>query len=809
MSTSPRRLGKYELQERLGRGGMAEVWKAHDTQLRRYVAIKLLHADLQADPSFITRFEREAQVIASLHHPNIVQIHDFHISRPPEVESTIAYMVMDYVEGQTLAEYIRTTSRVGKIPAPTDIVHLFTPIASAIDYAHQKGMVHRDIKPANILLDKRNITRNPMGEPILSDFGIAKLLGATTGTLSGWWLGTPLYISPEQAMGSPGNERSDIYSLGIILYEICTGVLPFQGETPAAIMMQHINTMPTSPALINPNIPPALTMVILRSISKDPAARFPAASSLVAALAESLNLPVPETLNIPAYPVDAMYSPTYLSPARPNIPPGMTPSGPSLPIMGASSASQPVALSTPPSAIQQSATPPGRGPANSTPVIGGFSGGSAMGQSAPNMPAVTSLQQPQTLSSSSTVLHPSPQTPAPPSSPPAPGKRRRGLLIALIALLIIALAGSGLGAFLLFTSKAPPVTVASNSVLGHVFFLSSGKVKETDNRGINDQLVIDLHNLKDPDPGKSYYAWLVSDTTVTELVTVPIGKLTLNHGSIYVFYPGDAEHTNLIAHYSRFLITQEDTNAPPLTPSLNQSAWSYYAELPQKVNPADNLSMLSHLRHLLSADPTLDKLNLPGGLNIWLFRNTQKVLEWAGSARDDWTTKTPQNTHKHLIRILEYLDSLQYVQLDVPDRPFVNYVNNTIAQVPLLAFPDAVNQKPPDYLHHIDKHMHAVVQAPGVTPQQSQLATEIDKAINNVGKWLSQVRADAKQLVVMDDQQLLQPSSLDILNDMVTQATYAFIGQPNPVTNRVDPGVSQIYYDIQRLATFDVTVYKA
>src|SRR5437588_12872232 len=170
MSTLTQRLGKYELRERLGRGGMAEVWKALDTQLQRYVALKILHADLQNDPSFITRFEREAQVIASLHHPNIVQIHDFQIAHPPESSSTIAYMVMDYVEGTTLAEYIRTTSRMGKFPSATEIVQMFASISRAIDYAHQKGMIHRDIKPANILLDTRHTTHNAMGEPVLTDF---------------------------------------------------------------------------------------------------------------------------------------------------------------------------------------------------------------------------------------------------------------------------------------------------------------------------------------------------------------------------------------------------------------------------------------------------------------------------------------------------------------------------------------------------------------------------------------------------------------------------------------------------------------
>ena len=189
-STGPRRLGKYELRERLGRGGMAEVWKAYDPQLERYVAVKLLHADLQSDPEFIMRFSREARVIASLHHPNIVQIHDFQVSQPPESNHSTAYMFMDFVEGQTLANYMRTTSRIGKFPSAADIVHLFTSMSRAIDYAHQHGMIHRDIKPANILLDQRHTKQNPLGEPILTDFGIAKLMGVATGTASGMWIGT-------------------------------------------------------------------------------------------------------------------------------------------------------------------------------------------------------------------------------------------------------------------------------------------------------------------------------------------------------------------------------------------------------------------------------------------------------------------------------------------------------------------------------------------------------------------------------------------------------------------------------------------
>ncbi len=378
MSTSPRRLGKYELRERLGRGGMGEVWKAFDTQLQRNVAIKLLLADLQSDPSFVSRFQREAQVIASLHHPNIVQIYDFQVSQQTDSENATAYMVMDYVEGRTLANYIRDTSRLGKFPPAADLLHLFTPISTAIDYAHEKGMIHRDIKPANILLDKRLTSRNPMGEPILTDFGIAKLLGTSSNTLSGWWFGTPLYTSPEQARGYPGNERSDLNSLGVILYEICTGVLPFHGENAAAILMQHVNATPTSPVLINPNIPPALTLVILRSIAKDPAARFPNAAAMTIAIAEALSMAIPEILSQragqsqPFYSMGAISDPNYPGPVQPYLTPNLAP--PMAPQ---------IALQTNPSFPTLPSSGPGFTP------VGGISGSSPMRQSAPNMPIMS------------------------------------------------------------------------------------------------------------------------------------------------------------------------------------------------------------------------------------------------------------------------------------------------------------------------------------------------------------------------------------------------------------------------------------
>ncbi len=313
MNTNPGHIDKYELQALLGQGRMAEVWKAFDTQAHRYVAIKFLRANLQMDPDFVTRFQRETPAIAALHHPNIVQYYDFSILQPPETGNTTAYCVMDYVDGSTLAEYIRNTSRLGKFLPTTDIVHLFTSIGMAVAYAHQHGMVHGQLKPTNILLDKHNISRNAMGEPVVTDFGMLKLLGVAADTLSGWQIDTALYTSPEQIMGAPANERSDLYSLGIMLYEICTGTPPFRGTNPATIMMQHTNTIATLPALINPGLPSALTTIIMRCLAKDPWARFPTVSSLVEALAQVVGqeekevptLSVPMNVAQPDYPVQS------------------------------------------------------------------------------------------------------------------------------------------------------------------------------------------------------------------------------------------------------------------------------------------------------------------------------------------------------------------------------------------------------------------------------------------------------------------------------------------------------------------------
>lgn len=807
MSTEPvRRLGKYELRGRLGHGGMAEVWKAYDTQLQRYVAIKLLHANLQADPTFVTRFQQEAQVIASLRHPNIVQIHDFQVSQPPESDTPTPYMVMDYIEDRTLADYIASTSAQGKIPSPVEIVNLFTSISLAIDFAHQKGMIHRDIKPANILLDKHNTTHNPMGEPILTDFGLAKLLGVSAGAITAAQPGTPLYTSPEQARGYPGNERSDLYSLGVILYEIVTGVPPFRGDSPAAVFAQHLNATPTSPVLINPNIPPALTMVVMTTLAKDPNARFARAAIMTAAIAEALNVPLPESLGQPAYPPDMRNMPTYFhSPSSSGVAPvtaTRSNSGTAMPVYATPQLTPTASVSW-------------------QPLLTPSSSGTAL--AGPPLPVnVSSPAQQQAAAVAVSTAPPvaPPASPAPPSSQPA--RRWKNIYTVFAALVILALLGSGLGAYFIFfhQNQAPAAPVA----VGQAYFLSSGQYNFSSAQGIGDQMRIQLHNIPASTPGKSYYAWLLGDEHphVDEnanqpplKVTLPLllGKLNVANGSVDYLYTAP-ENDNLISVASRVLVTEQTSNGTPSFPAADRSTWRYYAAIPQTpYGPKPQLSALDHIRHLFYKETVLPVLGLYGGLDVWLFRNTEKVLEWSISAQSDYhplASEIDQGAiHSLVVRILDYLDGSPNVAIDVPGEGIA--ADRTISQVALLSVVPAqknltdVGHNPPGYLDHVQLHLQGVVGAPDATPQMRAIANKIITELQNAKMWLTKVRDDARQLVTMDANQLAQPSSLTLLNDMLSNATYAYIGQLNPHTNQASAGVTQVHYDIQQLAALTLT----
>jgi hypothetical protein len=387
----------------------------------------------------------------------------------------------------------------------------------------------------------------------------------------------------------------------------------------------------------------------------------------------------------------------------------------------------------------------------------------------------------------------------------------RVLLVCCAVLItaVLVLVTAGLGTLLPPVTKSVARTIVPTkapSIVGHLFFISSGQIDMHTSQGIADQVKLELTNITAPAAGHAYYAWLLGDDPI-EGKAILLGRLTVAKGIVQLFYPGDQQHTNLLGIASRFLITEESAAIPPAFPSPDINTWRYSGQLSQMPNPSDTIhhfSLLSHLRHLLASDPTLQSFGLSGGLDTWFFRDMQKILEWAGSARDDWMPSQIQVAHRQVVRVLDYLDGEANVQNDVPEgTPLL--VDPVIGKVGLLEF-DVQNQEPPGYLYHIGLHLDGLVQSPGATAEQRTLATQIDTALNDVLALLQQMRQDAKQLVVMTDAQLLQPASLSLLDDLVKKAQDAFVGQFDPSTGEIQNGVTQIYYAIERLATLDVIV---
>jgi serine/threonine-protein kinase len=268
-----RKLGKYEVIERLGRGGMAEVFKAYHVSLDRFVAIKVLHAFLADDPEFKTRFEKEARNIARLKHQNIVQVYDFDY----DPESDSYYMVMELIEGPTLKDKLSRLAEQGKLLSMKEALRVVRECASALAYAHSQNMVHRDVKPGNLMLDRDE-------RVVLTDFGIAKIVTGQQFTATGGMVGTPAYMSPEQGLGEAGDERSDLYSLGVILFQLTTGKLPYDSETPLAVILKHLNEPIPQARTVNPELPEDVDRVIARLMAKDPEDRYQTAQDIIADL---------------------------------------------------------------------------------------------------------------------------------------------------------------------------------------------------------------------------------------------------------------------------------------------------------------------------------------------------------------------------------------------------------------------------------------------------------------------------------------------------------------------------------------------
>lgn len=262
-----RQFGPYQVVAPLGEGGMAAVYKAYQPAMERYVAVKILPRHFADDAQFVARFQREAKLLAQLQHPHILPVFD------SGQADGYSYIVMPLVQAGTLTDLLGGSP----IPLPR-LRQVHSQVGEALDYAHRRGFVHRDVKPSNILIDES-------GNCLLTDFGLARMVEATANlTTSGTVMGTPAYMSPEQGMGGKIDGRSDIYSLGVVLYEMATGRVPYRAETPVAVVFKHVHDPLPGPRTLNPDLPEAVERVILKALSKRPEDRFETAGHMVRAL---------------------------------------------------------------------------------------------------------------------------------------------------------------------------------------------------------------------------------------------------------------------------------------------------------------------------------------------------------------------------------------------------------------------------------------------------------------------------------------------------------------------------------------------
>ena len=271
--------GRYQVEALLGQGGMSSVYRAMDPNLRRTVAVKIIHPHLSGDQGFVRRFEEEAAAVAQLRHPNIIQVFDFNH------DGNTYFIVFEFIPGESLQSYLERLNETKRPMSIQESVDIVAKVGDALDFAHEQGLIHRDVKPANVMINVRQ-------QPILMDFGIAKIVGGTQHTATGAVLGTARYMSPEQIKGQGIDKRTDIYSLGVMLYEMLSGRPPFEADSAMTLMMMHIQDPVPDLGQIRPDVPPALMAVIMKALEKERVNRYQTAAEFAQAL-RNVNLTVP------------------------------------------------------------------------------------------------------------------------------------------------------------------------------------------------------------------------------------------------------------------------------------------------------------------------------------------------------------------------------------------------------------------------------------------------------------------------------------------------------------------------------------
>ncbi|GCE47330.1 serine/threonine protein kinase [Thermosporothrix hazakensis] len=787
MSTIPRQLGKYELQQRIGQGTIGEVWKGRDLQLQRDIAIKILHTDLQqTDPRFFTHFRENGQALITLQHANLVPVTDLNVYRSVETNTLFAYLVMDYIPGMTLHAYLGKTSHRGIFPPVPQIVYLFACIGSALDYAHRRGIAHGNITPRNILLHQQNTTHFEAGEPYVADLGLVRLLNMPINAH------TPFYLSPEQARGEAPSARSDIYALGALLYEICTGVQPFRGETPTTVLMQHLHTLPTPPNLINPNIPGALSEVILRAMSKDPASRYPKAAYLAAAIAEACSLrpiyPVTRTGEIEALPAPptANEGGTLLGVSQPLFRPSTTRTGstPSLPPLPAA---QMPSQTLPVEKAPQQTPPPGSLPAASismqptaiNPVL----------KNEPEPTKVVSARTPTTTPAApqEQLMQQSPVLPPPvptqeqrtSSLHPVPAhqkqRARTNPLYLIAAVLVVLLLLGGGAASLLFLNRGGQAP-ASAALVGQVFFQDNAL-------GHNNVIRIQLNNIEAPPDGMGYFAWLqMQDMTQPEL---PLGQITFKEKQGSLLYPGDKKNTNLLSLSPRgVIITLENADHPPQQPGNREVFRGLFDQ-----------AAFPSIKNILYATPGLSEKQSA----ITSMREAlQSINDKAGSIVDSLqNTGDYQLAYRQAVRIIELIDgsTMAHKSGDLPAKQ----ASLLPTETGILTIDNTQG--------YLDLLSTQITQLKSVASSDQELmkhASNVENAITNLKDWVQKMRTYATQLIKASD--IKSPEMIKVALQLKQLAADAYAGRTIPPNQGPQPilgsaGAYQAYVESQYLAT--------